>query len=77
MIRILSIIVFVGLLVSACGRSEPESVVIDDEAANDTLSAQQAEEPLTAPEQAVVADVPASQPAEQDGTLVKVYKPPT
>ena len=76
MVRIVPVIIIMGLLVGACGRSEPQITVKEDDVASDELTTRKAEEPQETAEE-VALDVPAAEVGEQEAKLVKVYKSPT
>ncbi len=76
MVRIAAVFIFIGLLVVACGRSEPETTLIEDEVAGNELATQQKEEPQEVIEE-VAEDEPATEAGVEEAKLVKVYKSPT
>ena len=76
MVRIVPVIIFMGLLVGACGRSEPQITVQEDDVASDESTAQKIEEPQETAEEGAL-DAPAAEVGEQEAKLVKVYKSPT
>lgn len=78
-VRIVPLIVLLLLLVNACGRGEPTSSVLSDEASNNALSSEMTESPPAADAQVEVgvAEVAKEDLVQQDVKLVKVYKSPT